>query len=69
MLVHVVFILCLTDAYTIYQCDTKSSTRLIQIWGGWVKLKLDFFILAIVNGRTSHETPKYSNMALCGELR
>jgi len=26
-----VFILCLTDAYTIYQCDTETSIRLIQI--------------------------------------
>jgi len=26
-----VFILCLTDAYTIYQCDTERSIRLIQI--------------------------------------
>jgi len=26
-----VFILCLTDAYTIYQCYTETSIRLIQI--------------------------------------
>jgi len=26
-----VFILCLTDAFTIYQCDMETSIRLIQI--------------------------------------
>jgi len=25
------FILCRTDAYTIYQCETETSIRLIQI--------------------------------------
>jgi len=28
-----------------------------------------YFVLVIANRRTSHETPTYSNMALCGEPR
>jgi len=60
---------CFHSLSPIYQCDTETSIRLIQILGGWANLKLELFILALANGRKSHETPKYSNMALRVEPR